>query len=1024
MPKQINFFDSAESSTTPVIGNIDATSLVQYADDASYEAANAGSPIAGNIYFNTTLNLVRYYNGTDWQSVLDEDGTQTLENKTIDGTDATGTNTVLTDADDVSYDNTSSGMAAANVQAAVDEVEARVEQNESDITNLTNDLNNAEDEIVDLRTLTGTATNDEDLGTFTGTTIPDAQTIKAALQILETAIESLGSPLQFQGTWDANANSPTLSDGTGTQGYFYIVDTAGTTSLDGISDWQVNDWAIFDGTVWRKIDNSELVTSVNGQTGNVTIGVNDLDGLAGSNGARRELRRDSGNTAWEIYNPHNSTNDSTSGSNATIGGVGAKVVYLTSGSLVSIDGVPEGYDNQTFILVNKTGVPVTINNDTGSTAEDRILTGTGGPIDLDVDAGIPFVYDGGSSRWRLSAGTGGGEGGLSGVITGNDSTADSTTGDWTEYADTAQLVPEDGTGGSPNISLDRTTTTGEIIQGKATFEITKGAFDRQGEGVSLDIDIANEKWVAGKRNKIALSYEASSNFDYGDPSDPVASPSDIGVYLYDVTNSKLLIPDEPNLWGTGYYESGVFIPSDCEDVRVILHIQTDNALAWDFRFDRVQLDIFPNVFTTNKNTVQTKTLSTDVTSTTTMSDLTFDNLKIGKYYKAMLQVAHQSQTSVGTSTATIVHDTNTLAESRYDSTSTDNNGRMTSSIEVIFKATDTEVTFDAVADANDLILGDGTQGETFAQLEELNNYTDIEVAAASGLNSKAIMRAYKNGGTVSTDVAIASWTTVEEDSLNGFNPTTGVYTAQSPGDYYVCATLQVTAADTEGIRIYKNGSQYQGSATFASQVTKSVFGILPNIKYGDTIDIRNSDGGTVASNDVGTTFMIFKLGSENQPYAPKVCYIKDVKSNGTSGGTFTSGAWQTRDLNTLEGDQSFISLASDQFTLDPGTYRIESYAPAVASGTLEVGQHKSKLYNITDAENVLIGSNAQAQANNSSATVVKSDSIIQGEFTITESKTFEIQHRCSVTATSTGFGLANSFGVDEVYTQVKITKVR
>ena len=61
--------------------------------------------------------------------------------------------------------------------------------------------------------------------------------------------------LAYQGTWDANANSPTLATSTGTKGYFYRVSTAGSTTLDSVTSWAVNDYAVFSGTVWlRNID--------------------------------------------------------------------------------------------------------------------------------------------------------------------------------------------------------------------------------------------------------------------------------------------------------------------------------------------------------------------------------------------------------------------------------------------------------------------------------------------------------------------------------------------------------------------------------------------------------------------------------------------------------------------------------------------------------------------------------------------------------------------------------------------------
>ena len=93
--------------------------------------------------------------------------------------------------------------------------------------------------------------------------------------------------VEYQGTWDAATNTPTLASGVGTQGYYYVVNVAGNTDLDGITDWQVSDWAIFNGTVWEKVDNSEpdpLI--VNDLTaGNVSILTSLSANLASSNTA-------------------------------------------------------------------------------------------------------------------------------------------------------------------------------------------------------------------------------------------------------------------------------------------------------------------------------------------------------------------------------------------------------------------------------------------------------------------------------------------------------------------------------------------------------------------------------------------------------------------------------------------------------------------------------------------------------------------------------------------------------------------
>ena len=84
--------------------------------------------------------------------------------------------------------------------------------------------------------------------------------------------------LTYKGTWNASANSPSLSSGVGTNGDYYVVNVAGSTNLDGITDWQIGDWAIFNGSVWQKIDQSNTVTSVNGETGAVVLGVANIAG--------------------------------------------------------------------------------------------------------------------------------------------------------------------------------------------------------------------------------------------------------------------------------------------------------------------------------------------------------------------------------------------------------------------------------------------------------------------------------------------------------------------------------------------------------------------------------------------------------------------------------------------------------------------------------------------------------------------------------------------------------------------------
>jgi hypothetical protein len=107
--------------------------------------------------------------------------------------------------------------------------------------------------------------------TVTGTTIASTDSILTAFGKLQGQINDLIGGLQYQGTWNASTNTPTITSSVGSEGYFYIVSVAGNTIINGIGDWQVGDWIVFHGTTWQKVDNTESVVSVNGFVGAVTL---------------------------------------------------------------------------------------------------------------------------------------------------------------------------------------------------------------------------------------------------------------------------------------------------------------------------------------------------------------------------------------------------------------------------------------------------------------------------------------------------------------------------------------------------------------------------------------------------------------------------------------------------------------------------------------------------------------------------------------------------------------------------------
>ena len=100
---------------------------------------------------------------------------------------------------------------APNALNTLNELAAALGDDSSAAASLTTLINANEDHIDNVATLTGLAKDSTDLGTFTGTTIADSQTIKEALQALETAVESKGSAASLTSLTTAVGDLNTLT---------------------------------------------------------------------------------------------------------------------------------------------------------------------------------------------------------------------------------------------------------------------------------------------------------------------------------------------------------------------------------------------------------------------------------------------------------------------------------------------------------------------------------------------------------------------------------------------------------------------------------------------------------------------------------------------------------------------------------------------------------------------------------------------------------------------------------------------
>ena len=142
----------------------------------------------------------------------------------------------------------SSAQMRANFAAAkadVNALAAQIAAAPAPIVALSGDVQATTDGVVTVKKLNGVAP-----GAAGGPIVSDLFNRLPASQLPLSAVGAM----KYQGTWDAAANVPALASGQGTQGFVFKVSAAGATNLDGITQWNVGDEAVFNGSTWDKWD--------------------------------------------------------------------------------------------------------------------------------------------------------------------------------------------------------------------------------------------------------------------------------------------------------------------------------------------------------------------------------------------------------------------------------------------------------------------------------------------------------------------------------------------------------------------------------------------------------------------------------------------------------------------------------------------------------------------------------------------------------------------------------------------------
>ena len=211
---------------------------------------------------------------------------------------------------------------------------------------------------------------------------------------------SIQNGLTYQGTWNASTNTPTLADGTGTQGHYYKVDVGGTIDLgSGSQTFAPGDRVVHNGTIWDKWDATDQVTSVHGRLGDVVAVASDYD-------------------AVQIdYSPDvniEATETEVKGALDTL--LGGKYIGKSAGFTALTGGkynantaggafnmlLATGFTGNS-VVVRDDGDNWATNNLTINTSSSQLVNGTAAPFILDVDGAlVEFAWTGGSIGWKIN----------------------------------------------------------------------------------------------------------------------------------------------------------------------------------------------------------------------------------------------------------------------------------------------------------------------------------------------------------------------------------------------------------------------------------------------------------------------------------------------------------------------------------------------------------------------------------------------------------------------------------------------
>ena len=508
---------------------------------------------------------------------------------------------------------------------------------------------------------------------------------------------------------------------------------------------------------------------------------------------------------------------------------------------------------------------------------------------------------------------------------------------------------------------------------------------------------------------------------------------DLPFVVWDITNAQELTSSLDFIPGgtpRSEFSTSFFIPSTCNAISYGFHMTNTPVNGESFLFDDISFSTSPFVY---KDLVKSQTLNFQEAGNT----LADKNLQV-RFSGALTDADF-----VGDSILTVVDNSG--------SSRTDFSALMDCKITVTTNGlSDTADSMEYLV--NGTLLRSGTEqssgsflngaltfpllaGEVFSvglrsgNVSNTGSTFDVNITAMA--ETEYVITPIKTPRTYTETagdftITAASWTTVRAAAVYYMS-----------GDQhrlkFNIAGTRATGASIGSYALTMSGVTFKNVTNFYQPVSISASNMSSDADIGHALVSPNT--GTVTGSFSSNNILAFRVSGdvelESKPTwasdvssnylaatpVQRTAILSDVKSAGVDAGTFTAPNWVTRELNTISGDSSIVSLSSNEFTLGVGEYLISPSAPAY-----QVGNHQVKLVQDPSGSPTDLEYGTSERCDTTAG--VQTRSFLTARVTLASSTTFSIEHECRTTRSSDGLGVNANTGVDEVYAQVIITKVK